>query len=207
MTADPRPQLWATLDQAGEVLRDVRPAQFPLPTPCDDFDVQRLIGHLLGVLGRIEHVGAGGLPFEVPSIVEGVTDPVPAWEEARKRLEAVWSDDAVLDRPMQVPWGAVTGRGAALGYTQELLAHTWDLAVATGQRARLDDDLAAPTLDFAHERVPAEPRGGPIPFAPPVELASSGGTYERLAAWLGRDPSNWVQASVLSDGVPDVVDD
>lgn len=191
-TADPRPYLGAVLDQTGMILRGVRPDQFDLPTPCVEFDVRLLTGHLLGVLGRITHVGAGGAPFDVPSIVEGVADPIAAWEAARVRLEKVWSDDAVLDRSLQVPWGTVPGRLAALGYVQELLTHSWDMAVATGQRDQLDDELAARTVAFARERVPAAKRGGPIPFAPVVEVDPDAGVYEQLAGWLGRDPSPWV---------------
>lgn len=190
-TTDPRPYLGAVLDQTGTTLRGVRPDQFDLPTPCAEFDARLLTAHLLGVLGRIAHVGAGGAPFDVPSIVEGVADPIAAWDLARVRLEKVWSDDAVLDRSVQVPWGTVPGRMAVLGYIQELLTHTWDLAVATGQRDQLDDELAARTLEFARERVPAANRGGPIPFAPVIEVAPDSGAYEQLAGWLGRDPSPW----------------
>jgi uncharacterized protein (TIGR03086 family) len=189
MTSDPRPYLGAALDQTAKILQGVRPDQLDLPTPCAEYDVRRLAGHLLGVLGRIAHVGAGGAPFDVPSIVEDVDDPTTAWDAARVRLEEVWSDDAVLDRTLRVPWGTVPGRLALLGYVQEVLTHGWDVAVATGQRAQLDDELAVRSLEFAHERVPAQPRGGQIPFAPVVEVSPDAGAYERLAGWLGRDPA------------------
>jgi uncharacterized protein (TIGR03086 family) len=193
--ADPRPYLAAALDQTVALLRGIKPEQLSLSTPCAEFDVQRLTEHFLGVLGRIAHVGAGGAPFEVPSFVEGATDPDAiwdAWQVARMRLEKVWSDDAVLDRQVQVPWGKVPGKLAALGYAQELLTHDWDVAVATGQRELLDDELAARSLAFAKERVPADPRGGPIPFAPVVEVSPGLDSYARLAGWLGRDPLPWI---------------
>jgi uncharacterized protein (TIGR03086 family) len=191
---DPRPYLSAALDQTGALLRDVRPEQLDAPTPCTEYDVRRLEAHLLGVVGRIAHVGAGGAPFDVPSIVEGVDDVCAAWDAGRARLDKVWSDDAVLDRSLQAPWGTVPGRIVALGYVQEVLTHGWDLAVATGQRDRLDESLAATCLDESVKLLPAQPRGGRIPFGPVVDVPAEAGAYERLAGWLGRDPAPWVGA-------------
>jgi len=36
--------------------------------------------------------------------------------------------------------------------------------------------------------VPAETRGGPIPFGPVVAVADDAGPYDQLVGWLGRDP-------------------
>ncbi|MFI5953319.1 TIGR03086 family metal-binding protein [Cryptosporangium sp. NPDC051539] len=188
MTSDPRPLLSSALDQTGSIVRGVAPDQRALPTPCPDYDVTLMEAHLLGVLGRVAHVGAGGAPFDVPSLVEGVDDVPAAWDSARAALEKVWSDDAVLERTLQVPWGSVPGWAAALGYAQEILTHGWDLAVATGQRGRLDESLAEAALEGIEQRVPAEPRGGHIPFGPVVAPRPGATPYERLVAWLGRDP-------------------
>ncbi|GAA1511493.1 hypothetical protein [Nocardioides humi] len=36
--------------------------------------------------------------------------------------------------------------------------------------------------------MPAEPRGGEIPFGPVVPVADDAPAYDRLVAWTGRDP-------------------
>ena len=76
---------------------------------------------------------------------------------------------------------------AAAAYMQELTVHAWDLAYTTGQTGALDQRLAAASLDVARRIMPAEGRGGPVPFGPVVEVPADADPYRQLAGWLGRD--------------------
>lgn len=67
--------------------------------------------------------------------------------------------------------------------------HGWDLATATGQTAELNPDLGGVALDSARRFVPAEPRGGHVPFGPVVPVPDDADVYTRLAGWLGRRPT------------------
>jgi len=88
-----------------------------------------------------------------------------------------------------VPWGKVPGRIALSGYVQEVLAHGWDLAQATGQETERDPELALWTLAIAKRILPPEIRGTEgVPFGPVVEPPADAGPYTQLAAWLGRQP-------------------
>jgi len=101
----------------------------------------------------------------------------------------VWqapAGDAILDRAVTAPWGRVPGRVAMYGYLSETLVHGWDLAVATGQPAEAPTEIAEASLAAAPRLLPAEPRGGHVPFAPPVQPAPDAGPTERLANWSGR---------------------
>ncbi|MDR3202721.1 MAG: hypothetical protein LBT54_06280, partial [Bifidobacteriaceae bacterium] len=60
------------------------------------------------------------------------------------------------------------------------------LAVAPGQDPEAPAAIAAPALAMAREFVPATPRGGPIPFGPPVPVPADSLPTRQLAAWLGR---------------------
>jgi uncharacterized protein (TIGR03086 family) len=84
-----------------------------------------------------------------------------------------------------VPWGKVPGRVALSGYVREVVAHGWDLAVATGQPAELDPELGAFALEVSRRSLPAGGRDG-IPLGPVVEAPAGAGVYAQLAAWLGR---------------------
>ncbi|MEZ5093434.1 MAG: TIGR03086 family protein, partial [Nocardioides sp.] len=69
----------------------------------------------------------------------------------------------------------------------ELSTHAWDLAVATGRTAGLDESLAAAVLPIAQGYLPrARPEG--VPFGPVVETGADAAAYDRLVAWQGRDP-------------------
>ena len=78
---------------------------------------------------------------------------------------------------------------AAIGaYTGELATHAWDLATATGRRDQLDDSLAAQVLPMVRQFVPAEQRGGHVPFGPVVQVSADASPYDQLAGWQGRRP-------------------
>lgn len=193
MTESPdiRALLLRSVDQTGRIVSGVRVDQLTDPTPCTEYDVRTLLGHIVAVLRRITHVAGGGHPFDVPQVVTEIDDG--AWAEeyrlAREQLEPAWADDGVLDRMLTLPFGTMPGRAAAAAYTVEVTTHGWDLAEATGQSAGLDPAVGAAALDMARRFIPAEPRGTDVPFAAPAEVPADADVYQQLAAWLGRAPA------------------
>jgi uncharacterized protein (TIGR03086 family) len=91
-----------------------------------------------------------------------------------------------------MPWGEeYTGSTLVDMYLVELAAHAWDLARATGQLDKLDPSLARPALDGARAMIKPKYRNtvGPgAPFAVEVPLPPGADDWERLAAFMGRDP-------------------
>lgn len=184
---DPRPQLAASQAWVAGLIDAVTPEQLTWPTPCDEWDVRALLEHLLAVQGRISGVPRGEDINALPRFIDLPSgDPGSAFRDAAAEAAGSWSDDDALVREVTVPWGTVPGASALEGYVREHLAHGWDLAVATGQNPEADADLAAFGLATAREGVPAEPRGGFVPFEAVVEPAEDAGPTERLANWLGR---------------------
>jgi uncharacterized protein (TIGR03086 family) len=162
-----------------------------LPTPCPEYDVRTLLSHIIGGLNRIAIVGEGGDALAVAPWAGDVTDDgwLAAYRTATTRVNAAWADDARLDALVEVPWGKLPGRFALAGYVQEILAHGWDLAKATGQLTEGDPELASWALAGAKRILPPEPRGAAeIPFGAVVPTAPQAGPYAQLAAWLGRQP-------------------
>ncbi|MFN8191014.1 MAG: TIGR03086 family metal-binding protein [Nocardioidaceae bacterium] len=185
-TPDLRPLLGAAFDQVERFISTTDPADAGLPTPCDEWDVDDLIGHLIAVVRRIGVVLQGLPPFSVPSMVES-TDWVGDWAHWRAETDQVLADDAVLDLVVQVPWGTVTGAQAIGSYVGELATHSWDLAMALGRSGELDESLAEAALPAILAKIPAEPRDQ-IPFGPVVEVGPEASPSERIVAWQGRDP-------------------
>lgn len=91
-----------------------------------------------------------------------------------------------------MPWGEEYD-GATLVdmYAGELAAHSWDLACATGQLDRLEPSLALSALEGARAMIKPQYRNmvGPgVPFGAEVTPPSGADGWERLAAFMGRDP-------------------
>ncbi|MGO4202347.1 TIGR03086 family metal-binding protein [Rhodococcus sp. TAF43] len=184
---DPRPLYREALAWVTALMAEVRPDQLTDPTPCDEFDVATLMGHLVATVDRARVIGEGGDPTTVPLVAIAVDgDRCAAYRIAGERMWAVWSDDALLDVTVTAPWGRVPGRAAIWGYLNETLVHGWDLAAATGQPTETDSALAESALAVARRAIPASPRGGHVPFGAVVEPAEGAGPTERLANWSGR---------------------
>lgn len=173
---DPRTPYASALDWAAAVLAGVREEQLAGPTPCPELDVDGLVRHLVATVYKIAAIGEGSDPRPLPFQVDGTL------EDARAEYERVWTAEA-LDREVTVPWGRAPGRTALWGYVNELLVHTWDVAVATGQPCEAPAAAVEPALAVARMLIPAEREG--FPFAPPVEPAADAGPTERLANWSG----------------------
>jgi uncharacterized protein (TIGR03086 family) len=184
---DPRPHYRTALTWVRTLADGVPADRLADPTPCTEWDVRGLLGHLVATVDRVRVIGEGGDPQTTPRVVEGIADDgwTDALGAAEDKMAAVWADDAVLDELVTVPWGRVPGRAAVWGYIREALVHGWDLAVATGQSPEADPVTAEAALAETKLVMPAEPRGGPIPFAAPVAPRPGAGPTEQLANWCG----------------------
>ena len=189
---DPRPLYRRAVAQTETTVAAVTQDQLDLPTPCPEYDVRTLIAHITGGLTRTALVGEGDPEaLTRPSMEEGVPDDgwPAAYRTAAARATAAWADGTKLDALVEVPWGKVPGRIALSGYVQEVLAHGWDLAKATGQPTEGDPELATWALAISRRILPPEIRGQEgVPFGPVVEVPADAGPYTQLAAWLGRHP-------------------
>lgn len=195
---DPRPALAHALDQAGRLVHTVTLDDLDRPTPCSDYTVRQLLGHLVAVERRIVHISHGGRPDDTTRLATDVADAdwPGAWDLARVDLDAVMDEDGILDRTFAHPAGQFPARQAIFAYVSEVAVHTWDLSRAIASPIPLDDDLAAATLGSVTAFLPAEPRGGGIPFGPVVAVGAEAEAtaYDRLVAWMGRDPG-WTPAT------------
>ncbi|GAA1310465.1 TIGR03086 family metal-binding protein [Pseudonocardia xinjiangensis] len=188
---DPRPLYAGALSWAQDIVRGIRSDQLGEPTPCPEFDVRTLLAHLVATVDRATALGKGMDWALTPSFVPAAPDD--GWSrvygDAIAAMWAVWGDEAdsgrLLDRVVTAPFGTVPGRAALVSWTRETLVHGWDLAVATGQDVEADPEAARAVLAMTERVLPAEPRGGHIPFASPVPPRADAGPTERLANWCG----------------------
>ncbi len=198
---DPRLLLRRAIATAGSVVAGIRPEELTAPTPCSEMDVRAMLGHLVGVVDRIAALGRGEDPFAVTETLAPDDGWSDAWATSARRAAQAWSDDAVLELPMALPWIQGLGADVLASYFSELTVHTWDLATATRQRPDWDDAVVDAALD-ARDFLPAENRRAlfeeistamgldevALPFAEAIAIPEEAPAIDRLVAWNGRDP-------------------
>lgn len=191
-TADRRPYFFRAYEHAAGVVAGVEPGLLQRPTPCPDYDVATLVDHLVGAGHRAAALGRGATPTgdEFPHVELAV-----APEQLRRAgtdAQDAWSDDARLSATVVMPWGETyTGATLVDMYLAELATHAWDLAVATDQLDRLDSDVATGAIHGARAMLKPEYRNlmaDGSPFGSEVQAPPDATAWERLAAFMGRQP-------------------
>lgn len=173
-----------SFNAVGALIAQVRPGRWSAPTPCTDWTVRQLIDHLVGMNRVFTALLAGQAPPQRQAVDHVELDPVGAYRDTAAALLSAFAAPGVLDRTYQGPLGSATGAERLKIRLYDLLAHGWDLAAATGQRAELPDDAAERSLAFARTQITEQMRPGRFAPAQPVDQQAP--AIERLAAFLGR---------------------
>lgn len=163
--------------------------QLTAPTPCADYDVAALVGHLLHWGPSL--VGAGAKEVVPPEGDELPADPSTWRTDLRAhvdRLAAAWSAPEAwagtthMGGPMEMPADLVGGM--VLG---ELVVHGWDLARATGQDPAWPHDLLVDLLAEVGRSAELGRQMGV--YGPEVEVPAGAPPLDRVLALTGRDPA------------------
>jgi len=179
------------LDQSERLIASVRPEQAALPTPCTDYDVRSLVGHMIFAARRVAAAGARRpIATEATSIDElPAADWAAAFGSAASDARSAWGGEGALDGNIELPFGTFPAAVVVQIYTIEQGTHAWDLATAIGARQQLDEALGEAVLPLALSAIRPEYRGGPpMPFGPELEADPGARAYDRLAAFMGRRP-------------------
>jgi uncharacterized protein (TIGR03086 family) len=161
------------LDQAGDVLAAVHDEQLVLPTPCSEWDVARLVAHLVGDPPTFLRMAQGqevDWSAEPPAVTSGRAD---AFRTAADDLIHFWHQHGDDAPPAQVDW-----------QTAEFAVHAWDLARAIGYASPLDPEVAERGLAFMSASLTEDNRGAA--FGPKQPAPDDAPVYDRLAAFAGR---------------------
>jgi uncharacterized protein (TIGR03086 family) len=174
-----------------EIIRNVKPDQLDAPTPCAEYDVRKLINHLLFWGPSLEGAGRKQIvppPGASDTEVELTGGDWAAELEAQLgRTAEAWSQPAAwqgttrMVGPTELPASMIGGMVVC-----EMVAHGWDLARATGQRPSWDDELLA----FVHEEVTRTADQGRRmgAYGPEVAVPPSSSTLDKVLGLMGRDP-------------------
>ena len=168
-----------------DVARAVAPADWARPTPCAGWVAKDVVRHLVTWVPDV--IGRAGVAFpNGPSVDD---DPALAWDHLREILQGALDDPAVAARIFDVgPPGQMSVEQAiGMIVVGDVLIHTWDLAVSTGQTVRLDAGLVHGMLE-GMKSIDAMLRASGH-YGPKVDIAPTADEQSRLIAFVGRDPS------------------
>jgi uncharacterized protein (TIGR03086 family) len=130
-----------------ELVGQVEPEQWDNPTPCTEWNVRTLVGHLIGSMQRYRALLQGASAAEVSMLREHQseavgTDPVTTCENAVRSVRAAFAEPGALERTVHHPTaGDMPGSQLLVFRIAENVVHSWDLATAIGVDPGLDEQL------------------------------------------------------------------
>jgi len=190
---DPLVLMRRAFDQSATLIESVMPDQIASPTPCTEFDVGSLTGHMLFAAERVATAGRREpIAVDAEPVVTGLGDAerAPAFRRAADDALEAWAGPGALAGQIVLPFGTFPATVVASIYNLEQVTHAWDLAAATGRLGLLDPELAEAVFPVAVQMLPPEGREVPeLPFGPVVDVPAGAPVYDRLAGFMGRDPS------------------
>jgi uncharacterized protein (TIGR03086 family) len=165
-----------------ELLATVGPEQWGASTPCTEWAVRDIAGHLIGVNRVFVAVLADQQPPQ-----GGATPPddtlLEAYRESSAQLRTAFERPGALEHEATGFLGNVNGAQRLQLRIADLITHGWDLARALDRPVTVPDDLAEEALAFTHANMP-EDRG--TRFGPEQPAPADAPAIDRLVAFLGR---------------------
>ena len=159
------------LTQLGSLVESVQPADLDRPTPCTDWTVRDLLGHVVqGPANFATSVRGGEVDWSAASPLPD--DWADAFASHADDLRAAWAQNPDAE-------------GGAGFQVAELAVHSWDLATALGKDSgELDAGVAESAYATMSQALTPDRRGAA--FGPEQDAPDDAGAYERLAAFAGR---------------------
>jgi uncharacterized protein (TIGR03086 family) len=187
--------LAVTLDASVDVVERLTSAQLRLATPCPAWSVRDVIEHAVGITEKFTAFAAGvtdqpktprtraGSRLGEGTAAAGLRT---ALRTASSAAKAAWAT-ADPTRTCRLPFGSFSAELAAGINLFDLLAHGWDVEVATAEAFACPDDVWTTGL-WAARRVIGDDRD-PRHFAPALSPGRNPTIRAEFLSFLGRDPA------------------
>jgi uncharacterized protein (TIGR03086 family) len=175
-----------------ELVAQVKPEQWDDPTPCPEWNVRTLVGHLIA--GRYVYRGLlEGVPVaELRPMLQRQSeaagdDPVAACESAVRSIREAFAEPGALERTVHHTVGDMPGSELLVQLVADLVVHSWDLATAIGVDPGLDEQLVELACEFYAPRMQKDAIYAYGWFKPPAKpLPEDATSLERLIHLVGR---------------------
>jgi len=166
----------------------VKDDQWDDPTPCSEWTVRDLVGHVIGG-GRLLTSELTGQPTPAfdPAMKPGVLasgDAKATVQQVVAGFHAALDTHGALERTVNMPFGAVPAPMAITIIAYDVLVHTWDLSRAIG----FDEKLPADAVQEAYDGL--LPLDGmlraPGVFGAAIDVPPDADLQTRFLAFAGR---------------------
>ena len=175
------------------LIAGLRDEQLTAPTPCTEASLGDLVDHVDG-LSLAFAAAATKTPLESGS--QGPSaDASRLGADWRIRipgrlatLAKAWHDEAAWKGMTQAGGVDLPAEVAGIVALDEIVVHSWDIAVASGQSFTVEPNLLEATYGFVQSTVAQNPEGNPGLFGPPVPVPDDASLLDRLVGLTGRHP-------------------
>ncbi|MFG2987674.1 TIGR03086 family metal-binding protein [Streptomyces sp. NPDC048258] len=162
------------------------------PTPCPEYAVSNLLGHIAGLAAAFRDAARKDLGPTTDTAPDASAPSLPAgWREELPRvlgeLAEAWRDPAAWTGMTRAGGVDLPGEIAGAVAVDELVIHGWDLARATGQEYAPDQAALHASHSFLLAAAEDESRGGGI-FGAVVPVPNDAPLLDRAVGLSGRDP-------------------
>jgi uncharacterized protein (TIGR03086 family) len=182
----------ASAERVAGLVGQVGPEQWDNPTPCTEWNVQTLVGHLIvgrrGCCALLNGASAADyLSMYEQQSQAAAADPVTQYEAAVRSARAALTEPGALERTVHHPIGDIPGSRLLVMLTADSVVHSWDLATAIGVDPGLDEQL----VELVYRLYTPRAQSGALyttgwVAAPTRPLAESAAPLERLIHLMGR---------------------
>lgn len=153
------------------------------PAPVEGWTARDVVDHLVTWFPGF--LSAGGVHLAAgPSVGD---DPVAAWRHHADGVQALLDERGEEEFTHPFVGTYPLAVAADRFYLSDVFMHSWDLARATGQVARLDEDVAAEMLAGMRPIEAMLRESGQ--YGPAVAVPDDAPAVDRLMGFVGRDPS------------------
>ncbi len=168
------------------------------PSPVAGWTARDVVSHLIDWSWGFLAGSAGIEPARGPAVAD---DPVTAWQVHADAIQALLDDEATAASTLSNPHLGEMPLAMAIDriYTSDVFMHTWDLARATGQDERLDEETCAVLLSGLSQMEEVLRSSGQYGEAVPVPEDAD--IQTRLLGFIGRDPF-WTAPASASATAP-----
>lgn len=188
--ADPAEEHRSIAGTFADRVRGVSPEGWSAPTPVPDWEARDVVRHLVAWFPGFLAGGSGIELAPGPSVDD---DPVAAWEHHAAAVQELLDDPSATTvtfahpRLPEMPLPQAVSRF----YTSDVFMHTWDLARATGQDDRLDEDRCRELYEGMAPMDEVLRQSGQ--YGAKVPVPDDADWQTKMLGFIGRDP-RWVRA-------------